>query len=244
MLPFLPPTLFYLLYLLFYPEYVQCSNRGFCDIVTGTCRCYPDLVNINCEDFKPAVIVSGRAIAGDVLTIIATNPQFFDSASLSIDSTIPIGGEQTIITANDQSGSKWSLTGAGYINMNYGGLTIGTNGTDNTGGLTIAVGGLTVTRGVTVYTGGLVSNGLVTIDSLGVDVNEGGVSAVGGYDAKDSPLYVTGGGTVSGGLYINGTVRRSEIVSITYLLQERRERDFISILGSSTHRLFPCCCPR
>ena len=210
------------------PQYEQCSNRGVCDMLTGTCTCFDNFSGSQCNIFSPNGVYRNMP---DVMTITETNPQYSmtllhlaDSirsnekkwTSIIMEADMYLYDdlfEKTLQTGNTRLSREqlFRLNCGGDIVMNHGGIHVGINDTGSTG-LNVYTSGMTVEGGVTVASGGMeLNNGEVPLNFTSnvtvtgglktthfVKVNYGGLSVGGGMTIFDGGLKVPYCGYVSG----------------------------------------------
>ena len=206
------------------PLYEQCSNRGICDMHTGSCTCFPNFLGSSCSTFRPDGVVTDLI---DVMSITVTNTNFKDASVLHLADTVRGTDRWTSITmetTNNFDSSKkdtlFNMTSWGDVIMNNGGINI-RGPDDGDTGLHVYRGGLRLTGGMSIASGGLeitsaglsaqqlegriemdanftLHGGLVSGDYLAV--NHTGVVVQGGWTIYDGGLMVPHCGYVASDL--------------------------------------------
>eukprot|EP00606_Chrysophyceae_sp_TOSAG23-5_P001098 GSChrysophyteH2.ASY1.ANO1.1092.1 assembled CDS len=198
------------------PLYEPCSNRGICDMSTGSCSCYDSFYGSNCATFLPDGVVRDLI---DVMSITVSEEAYTESVLHLADTVRGVDKWNSIVIEgnfdqfNDKRDILFQMDAWGDIDMNYGGINlrapvetgdsglhVNWGGFVVTGGMTIASGGLEIT-GVDVggegeFSGDIVTDGGLNVEKDGietdvlVEISNNGVDINGGLTIWDQGLMV------------------------------------------------------
>jgi len=192
------------------PLYEQCSNRGLCDMATGSCECYPNFYGSACSSFQPNGVVVDLI---DVMSITLTNANFRDASVLHLADTVRGGSRWSSIvmeTTNNFDSSRmdnlFNMTSWGDIVIKDGGINI-LGPDDGDTGLYVHRGGLRMAGGLTIASGGLEivpAGDIAGTLHLDASVTMNGGLVAGNYmQVNDAGIVVQGGMTIDdGGLMV------------------------------------------
>ena len=185
------------------PTYEPCSNRGICDMMTGTCSCKLNFFGSNCDTFIPEGVVQNLV---DVMSITVTNPAFDQSVLHLADTVRAKKGHWTSIVMENNFNvhdnlrdTLFNMSAGGDITLKHGKIIISGPNDGNTGlyiyqsGLMIHNGGMTIASdGLEIVpvgdmpsdlhvdnssiAGGISIDARITVNRTGVVVNEGGMT--------------------------------------------------------------------